>query len=217
MTSSDTTLLPAPPTTRFWDRIADRYAKKPIADEAAYQIKLETTRAYLRPDMDVLEFGCGTGSTALLHAPFVKHLVATDLSPRMIDIARDKAAAADVANVSFVCTAIERFDAPHESFDAVLGLSILHLLEDPEAVVGKVHRLLKPGGVFVSSTVCLADGMAWFKPILFVGRRLGLLPLVRFFGADHLAEMLVAQGFTIEHRWSPPAGKGVFIVARKTP
>ena len=37
-------------TTRFWDRIAERYARQPIADEAAYQKKLEQTREYLRPD-----------------------------------------------------------------------------------------------------------------------------------------------------------------------
>lgn len=55
----------------FWDRIADRCARKPVADEAAYQRKLEVTRGYLRPDMEVFEFGCGTGTTALHHAPFV--------------------------------------------------------------------------------------------------------------------------------------------------
>ena len=46
-------------SARFWDRIAARYARKPVADEAAYQKKLAVTREYLRPDMEVLEFGCG--------------------------------------------------------------------------------------------------------------------------------------------------------------
>lgn len=45
--------------------MAKRYARQPIADEAAYRRKLEVTRTYFRPDMHVLEFGCGTGSTAL--------------------------------------------------------------------------------------------------------------------------------------------------------
>lgn len=52
-------------STRFWDRIAARYARKPVADEAAYQKKLAVTREYLRPDMEVLELGCGTGFTYL--------------------------------------------------------------------------------------------------------------------------------------------------------
>ena len=47
-------------SSRFWDWIAKRYAKTPVADEAAYQTKLQVTRDYLRPDMEVLEFGCGS-------------------------------------------------------------------------------------------------------------------------------------------------------------
>ena len=71
-------------SARFWDKIAERYSKRPIADEAAYQKKLQVTREYLRPDMEVLEFGCGTGSTAITHAPCVKHIHAIDISPKMI-------------------------------------------------------------------------------------------------------------------------------------
>ncbi len=61
-------------SARFWDKIAERYSKRPIVDEAAYQKKLQVTREYFRPDMEVLEFGCGTGSTAITHAPYVKHI-----------------------------------------------------------------------------------------------------------------------------------------------
>jgi cyclopropane fatty-acyl-phospholipid synthase-like methyltransferase len=49
--------------SKFWDRMAERYAKRPVANEDAYRKKLEVTRSYLEPDMQVLEFGCGTGST----------------------------------------------------------------------------------------------------------------------------------------------------------
>ena len=68
----------------FWNRIAAKYAASPISDEAAYARKLELTRARLRPDMEVLEFGCGTGGTARLHAPHVRSYRATDFSPAMI-------------------------------------------------------------------------------------------------------------------------------------
>ena len=40
--------------TKFWDGIAKKYSKQPIADEAAYEKKLEVTRQYFRPDMEVL-------------------------------------------------------------------------------------------------------------------------------------------------------------------
>lgn len=203
------------PDVRFWDRIAKTYAAKPVADEAAYRTKLNVTRGFLRPEMEVFEFGCGTGSTALLHAPFAKHILATDISPRMIEIARSKADAAGVANVDFEVAAIEDLATFEARFDAVLGLSILHLIADKEAAIAKVHRLLKPGGVFVTSTACLGDRMWYFKLIAPVGRALGLLPMLRVFTTGALEKSLAAQGFEIEHRWQPANAVSVFLVARK--
>lgn len=203
------------PTIRFWDRTADRYARSPVRDEAAYRHKLAVTQEYLRPDMAVLEFGCGTGSTALVHAPFVGRILATDVSGRMLEIARSKAAAAGVGNVEFRQSAFDELEAPDGGFDAVLALSILHLLADRGAAIARVHRLLKPGGVFVSSTVCLGDFMAWFRLLAPLGRAVGLLPLVRVFTAAELEADLVAAGFRIERRWHPGRGKAVFLVARK--
>ena len=105
----------------------------------------------------MLEFGCGTGSTALVHAARVKHILAIDISSKMIEIARAKAEANHVTNITFRRAAIDEFTAPDASFDAVLGHSILHLLEDRDSVIAKVHGMLKPGGVFISSTACIAD------------------------------------------------------------
>lgn len=202
---------------KFWDRHAARYAKKPVADEAAYQKKLEITRAYLRPDMDVLEFGCGTGSTALIQAPYVNRILAIDISPKMIEIARGKAGAAGVENVTFQVATIEGFEALDDSFDVVMGHSILHLLEDREAAIAKVYRLLKPGGVFVSSTVCLGGRMAWFKLIAPIGRFLGFFPLVKVITAEDVVESIAKAGFVIDHRWQPgKKGLSIFIVATKS-
>ena len=78
-------------SSKFWDRIAKRYSRKPVADEASYQKKLEVTRSYFQPDMEVLEFGCGTGSTAISHSPHVQHIHAIDISSKMIEIAQGKA------------------------------------------------------------------------------------------------------------------------------
>ena len=201
-------------STRFWDKIAVRYSKQPISDEAAYEKKLAVTREYFTPDSEVLEFGCGTGSTAILHAPHVKHILATDISPKMIEIAEDRAKAGSIENVTFEATSIEALDAPDGSFDVVLGLSILHLLEDMDAAIEKIVRLLKPGGVFISSTVCIGEKMKWIRFIAPIGRALGLMPFVRVFMKSDLEESLQAAGLTIEYNWQPDAGMVVFIVAR---
>lgn len=201
--------------TSFWDKVADRYSRKPIADEAAYQRKLEVTREYFTPETEALELGCGTGGTALLHAPYVRRYRATDVSARMIEIAESRKAEGDYNNVSFEQVSLEEIDVADQSMDAVLALSLLHLLEDEDAATRRVFDMLKPGGVFVSSTVCLGDNMKWFKLIAPIGRFLGLMPLVQVFTAQHLIDRLTAAGFEIDHDWRPGKGRAVFLVAKK--
>ena len=202
-------------STKFWDKTARRYAKKPIADEAAYQKKLLITREYFRPDMKVLELGCGTGSTAIAHAPYVDHIQAIDISSMMIEIAQSKAKAKGVTNVNFERSTIDDYSVPNQTYDAVLGLSILHLLDNKEAVIARVHRMLKPGGVFVTSTICLGDTMRFFKFIVPIGRFFGLMPLVKAFTFDELAISLIDAGFKIDYQWQPGDGKAMFFVVRR--
>lgn len=201
--------------TKFWDKIADRYSRQPIADEKAYQKKLRVTREYFQPDMEVLEIGCGTGSTAIVHAPYVKHIRSIDFSSKMIEIARCKAAAQKVENVTFERLAIDNISVPEQTFDAVLGLSILHLLENNEDIIAKVYKMLKTGGIFVTSTACLGDTMKFFKLFAPIGKFLGLMPLVKVFTTKKLEDSLVNAGFKIEYQWQPDKGKAVFIVAKK--
>ncbi len=201
--------------TRFWDKIADRYSRSPIKDEGAYQKKLDVTRRYFTPDSEVLELGCGTGGTAILHAPHVKHYRATDISKRMIEIAEGKRASGGAENVSFEQASLEDIDVAEDSLDAVLALSLLHLLEDRETAIGKVHGMLKPGGVFVTSTACLGDHMRWFKLIAPIGRFFGVFPVVRVFTQQELKDSMIRAGFEIDYEWRPGKGAAVFMVAKK--
>tara|TARA_R100000789_G_scaffold15347_1_gene18813 strand:- start:29 stop:649 length:621 start_codon:yes stop_codon:yes gene_type:complete len=199
----------------FWDRIAPRYARSRISDQASYDRKLAVTREHLAPEMDVLEFGCGTGSTAILHAPFVRQITAIDISGRMLDIARTKAADAGIENLSFRQDGIESFEADGRRWDVVMGHSILHLLADRQATFNKVHSLLRPGGRFITSTPCLSGPMSWLKPVLPVARVFGLVPEVAFFSPATLEQEISAAGFHIEHRWQPGRTKALFLIAVK--
>jgi 2-polyprenyl-3-methyl-5-hydroxy-6-metoxy-1,4-benzoquinol methylase len=205
---------PKPPRAGFWNRKARSYAAQPIADEAAYSKKLETTRSYLRPDMQLLELGCGTGTTALIHAPHVKSILAIDFSTRMIEIARAKAEAAGVSNVTFKVTSIEALTGGEARYDAILAMSILHLLDDKQAVLEKVHGMLEPGGLFFSSTTCIGD-MAPIKWILPVMTLAGVAPPVQRFRGEDLLASIRDAGFAIEHHWRPGPKEAIFIVARK--
>lgn len=202
-------------SAKFWDKIADRYLKQPITDVASYEKKLQVTQEYFQPNMEVLEIGCGTGSTAIVHAPYVKHIQAVDFSANMIDIAQTRAAAQNIPNITFEQSSIDELDISYQTLDAVLGLSILHLLEDKEGVIAKVFDMLKPGGIFVTSTVCLGDKMAWFKWIAPIGKFLGFFPLVKVFTVEELANSLTDASFKIDHQWQPDKNKAVFIVAKK--
>eukprot|EP00567_Pseudictyota_dubia_P002248 CAMPEP_0197465614 /NCGR_PEP_ID=MMETSP1175-20131217/64629_1 /TAXON_ID=1003142 /ORGANISM="Triceratium dubium, Strain CCMP147" /LENGTH=228 /DNA_ID=CAMNT_0043001633 /DNA_START=183 /DNA_END=869 /DNA_ORIENTATION=- len=206
-------------TQKFWDGMAKKYSDQPIADVPSYEKKLEITRGYLRPDMNVVEIGCGTGGTSLLHAPYVKTIHATDISANMIDIARKKAEEEGVTNVTFERASVDELKKEDGSVDVVLGLSILHLLEDKEGAVRRVHGMLKPQGLFVTSTVCAADMGVGTKVLLNTvvraGQFFGLLPNFGIFSKTELEESFKRNGFDIEYEWRPSRDKAAFIIAKK--
>ena len=203
---------------KFWDKTADRYSKSPISDEATYQRKLAETQGFFRPNMRILEFGCGTGTTAIHHAPRVQHIDAIDISENMLQIGRDKARKAGIENITFTRSTLTDFNAENASIDAVLGLNVIHLLPDREAAIAEVARILKPGGIFVSSTACLGHSFLRFiKLVAPLGKMLGLMPDVFVMTEEELAGEVMRAGFNIERQWSHGRGEiSVFLIARKT-
>ena len=202
---------------KFWDKKAEAYSKSAISDEASYQRKLLETQSYLSADMQVLEFGCGTGSTAIHHAPYVKHINAIDISDNMLDIARQKARDANVENIRFTRATLEEFNADEASMDAVLALNVIHLLPDRLSAIKEAARILKPGGVFISSTACLGDSYFRFlKPIASIARFFGLIPDVSVFTKADLISDIEQAGFTINNQWQHGAdGMAVFLIATR--
>ncbi len=200
---------------KFWDRIAPGYSQQTIADEQSYTRKLSQTQALMQPDMKVLEFGCGTGSTALLHAPYVAKIVATDISSAMIAIARQKARADSIDNVTFIQSGAEEFESQAGSFDMILALNLIHLLPDHNAFLSKAHRLLKPGGIFVSSTVCLADRLWFMRPVIPVMQWLGKAPFVQFLSALKVKRAITEAGFDVVESWAHGRANSLFLIARK--
>lgn len=203
---------------KFWDRMAETYAKSPVTDEATYQRKLSETQSLLRPDMRILEFGCGTGTTAIHHAPHVRQIYAIDISERMLDIARHKAQEAVVDNITFAHGTLPDPAVGSESFDAVLGLNVIHLMTNWRDVLTDIERILKPRGVFVSSAECLGHSFRRFaKLVTPLGSRLGIMPDIAVMTEAELGSEISRTGLEVERQWRHAQhGTTVFTIARKS-
>jgi ubiquinone/menaquinone biosynthesis C-methylase UbiE len=206
------------PDAKFWDARARKYAASKIGDVDGYERTIAAVRARLKPSDAVYEFGCGTGTTALKLASAAARYVASDISPEMIAIAREKAQAEGAGNVVFEVGEAGAGQAD-ASFDAVCGFNILHLIDGREAVLKSVHRLLKPGGLFISKTPCLKE-MNFMLPLLVpVMQAFGQAPYVGAFNAATLEREIEAAGFEIieraRHGSKPKQEPRIYLVARK--
>ncbi|MEM7004402.1 MAG: class I SAM-dependent methyltransferase [Pseudomonadota bacterium] len=203
-------------TAHFWNKIAEGYAKSQVRDERAYEKKLAITQALFPPDAAVLEIACGTGTTALHHAPYVKYYLATDISSSMLEIARRKAVDQGITNVTFSEQDIATADWPPATYDAVLAMSILHLLPDRPAALAKIRETLKPGGRFISSTICLGNMPFFFRPLIGTMKLVGKAPkTVDSLKHEDLAAAITDAGFIIEDHHRMSKASVAFIVARK--
>lgn len=202
----------------FWDGLAERYSKQPVADPEAFDRKIAITKGHLSPDAVVLDIGCGTGSLALRLAGDAAQVHGLDLSSEMVRIARGKAEAAEVDNVTFHTGPFDDgFDVFEPgSLDGICAYSILHLIEDRPAALAKIHALLQPGGFFISSTVCLGNTWVPFRPLIAVMRWLGKAPWVAIVSQATLVGELRQAGFVDIEQPDVGAKNTIgFLVARK--
>ena len=201
----------------FSNLTAERYAKQPVADPVSYEKKLTMTRKYFTPDTEVLEIGCGTGSTAIAHAPYVKHIDGIDYASKMVAIATEKAREAGISNTSFAVEDVDDIGNKDKRYDVVMAMNILHLLKDQASALQAIHSLLKPGGYFISSTLC-AFPMPWYlSALVTIGCGLRILPPINLRSAAALKTQIEGAGFHIVEQWQH--GKKVdvaFIVAQKS-
>ena len=180
----------------FWDRHAPKYLARPIADLPSYEAKLKHVRSLLLPIDTVLEIGCGSGGTALQLAPACAHITASDISSRMIGYAREQKGKSDIRNVRFVHANATRVlaDAP---FDKVLAFSLLHLVPDVRAALDAIHNQLKPGGLFISKTVCLRERNLGIQSMVRLLRALPFTPDVNLVSQSALQTKIQQAGFEI--------------------
>jgi arsenite methyltransferase len=141
-----------------------------------------------RPGETVLDLGSGPGLDAFLAARAVGpegRVIGVDMTPRMIERAREGARKAGFANVAFREGRLEALPVADASVDAVTSNCVINLVPDKAAVFREVRRVLRPGGRMVVSDIVvegpLPDGVtrdlaAW------VGCVAGAVPRKEYLG-----------------------------------
>lgn len=94
---------------------------------------------------DVLEYGCGDGSSAFMLAERGARVTGIDISPERIRRATAEARTRKVEDVSFRVMNAERLEFDDDTFDLICGTSIIHHL-DLERSAAELARTLKPTG-----------------------------------------------------------------------
>lgn len=163
-----------------WDQNPGRVK---LANEVADTIirEIKPTR-----DMDVLDFGCGTGLVTLRLQPFVKTITGADSSKGMLSVLQNKVSRADFKNVKIQFVDFDKEERVAGEFHLVVSSMTLHHIHDIAPLFRQMYDLLNPGGILCISDLDKEDGS-------FHGDNTGVL----HFGFDrqHLKGLLEKAGF----------------------
>lgn len=125
-----------------WEKAVKHFDEAPLLDLVLAEEKLHNG--------NVLELGCGTGKFTMELALRAKHVTAVDYSKAVLEVARDKAAAAHCARkITFVCVNLEKGIPLKEGFTFVLASFCLHHVESYQKVIQESSRVLIPTGTMV--------------------------------------------------------------------
>jgi ubiquinone/menaquinone biosynthesis C-methylase UbiE len=101
-----------------------------------------------QPTWNALDIATGAGHVALALAPHVAHVVASDLTPQMLAVARGLASERNIVNMSFADVRAEALPFADGTFDLVTCRIAPHHFDDVRKFVTESARVLRPGGLF---------------------------------------------------------------------
>jgi ubiquinone/menaquinone biosynthesis C-methylase UbiE len=143
---------------------------------------------------DMLELGCGGGHVSrFMRKRYGMQVTATDVDPDMVRHAQERSRGLE--GIRFAVADATRLEYGDASFDLAVSIGILHHINAWAKVVSEVHRVLRPGGVYV-----LGD-IAFSRPTAVVFR-----PLSRSLGIYTIGDLVGRAGgvgFEVVHRSGP--------------
>ncbi len=99
------------------------------------------------PQMDVLDFGCGTGLITLQIQPLVRSVTSVDTSQGMLDVLNAKVQKQGVTNVKTRLLDMDKDGALEGHFHAIVSSMTLHHVPDTASLISRFFDHLEPGGV----------------------------------------------------------------------
>ena len=143
-----------------FDEAAATWDEKPRRLKMAHDVAAEIgRRVVLSRELDVLDFGCGTGLLTLELQPLVRSVTGVDTSPAMLDVLAAKVRERGIPNVATVPLADAALPAlPAGPFDIVVSSMVLHHVEDLSPLFRAFRRALRPGGRVALADLDTEDG-----------------------------------------------------------
>jgi ABC-2 type transport system ATP-binding protein len=130
----------------FWSAVADKYDRVVDLQIGPRTRSMVRERVLRERDLGrVVEVGCGTGFYTRALAEKAESVLATDLAPGMLDVAKR---AIPRPNVTFQVASCEETRLPDASFDTAFVGLVLHFSE-PARTLAEMARILKPGGTLL--------------------------------------------------------------------
>ncbi len=138
---------------RDFDKEAAQWDEKPQRLKLAQDVADAIMKTVdLSKEMDVLDFGCGTGLVTLRLQPHVGNIVGADSSIGMINILEDKIKREELHNVRTQLVDFEKGESLAGMYDLIVSNMTVHHVPDTAPLFRLWHGLLKPQG-----RVCFAD------------------------------------------------------------
>lgn len=142
---------------RFWNRFAFAYDLATRSGDAGLREAASYIAGLLAPDACVLDAACGTGAFACAIASQVGEVIASDYASKMVEQTRAKIARMGLSNVSCQEGDITALPFAHDAFDAAIAGNMIHLLNDPQAGISELARVVKPKGIIAIPTYVNAE------------------------------------------------------------
>jgi ubiquinone/menaquinone biosynthesis C-methylase UbiE len=183
---------------KFWDRIAGMYD---VMMKAHYRRITPGIVNRIGESDRVLEVAAGTGLITYEVARIAREAIGIDISEEMVKEAEGKKKNTNLDNISFRVEDAYNLTFDDNSFDLVIACNVMHIVQNPDAILQEIRRVLRKNGRVITVTYCYKEKttfIARFFLLLMISmHKLGLIPYLHQFTIGNFEGLMVNTGFQV--------------------